>query len=587
MESPTTPTDVAKSAFNMLVSHANRGDTALPDDSLRSILAFDNHIHAIEALLASLVTEANDHLSTLKQSRNTLAPIHVLPDELLANIWLLCVEDTSQIDEVLHTLARVCKSWYRGVLDHPVLWGYLQDTCKSEWYNDWVLQKSQNCPLHLHLFSSDPYVSDTLIKMAMPECRRWKSFVLAPEYGPGSLTVEPRLNVLAEANLENLTRFEVQPRTSWNQPDPISLPATPSLREIKLERFPLHWETFNAPQLRALRINTLRFEPPSFSQLLDLLRSTPFLEILLLKDTNFAMGSLDGPKRQNSPVLLPRLRALYLSFPVSSPCDDLLRLIRTESLRQLLGRTVSFDLWEPPRCPILNDIKLLIPKATRAIDLYYLSNVHIATDPHPFYPIEWPYHDGGLTTEGFAFTSTKPAEMEDFLDIAQWVSSLGTDTIVKLEIGNPWWRREEVREIPVAVLDHLPTLRTLVIREGVNADALFAQLGRPKREASGRLHWPWPQLVNLDLGASNIIGSQVVIDLVKSRWGDTSVTPSASEPSVEPAKEERPPKLKTLAVPSSFSREVRLQLETLALEGGPRPESPKDDDEEPSNPDSE
>ncbi|KAG9040600.1 hypothetical protein FS837_000414 [Tulasnella sp. UAMH 9824] len=582
METPTAATDVVKLAFNMLVSRANQGGTALPPDSSRCILAYDNHIRAIEALVASLVTEAKDHLSTLKQSRNTLAPIHVLPDELLVNIWLLCVQDASQIDDLLHTLALVCRSWYQGVLNHPALWCHLQDTCKSEWYNDWVLQKSRNCPLHLRLSSDDPYASNTLINMAMPECRRWKSFILAPCYGNGSQTVELRLNMLGNANLDNLTRFEAQPRTSWVRPEAISLPATPALREIKLERFPLHWKTFNSPQLRALRMSAIRFDAPSFPQLLDLLRSTPLLEILLLKDTSFAMSPQAGPSHQTAPVHLPRLRALYLSFPADSLADDFLRLIRTESLQQLLGRTVSFNLWEPPRPPILNNIKLSIPQ-TRKIDLYYHNNIHIATDPHPFYPIQWPYPDEVLTTEGFAFTTTKPAEMDDFFDIAQWVSSLGPHTIVKLELSNPWWRREEGREIPAALLDHLPTLHTLVVREGVNVNALFTQLGRPKRESSGRLHWPWPQLVNLDLGDSNKIDAQLLIDLAQSRWGDTGARPSTSEASVEHIKEERAARLTSLALPYGFSLEDRLRVEILALEGGPRPESPNEGLDEPSN----
>lgn len=135
----------------------------------------------------------------------------------------------------------------------------------------------------------------------------------------------------------------------------------------------------------------------------------------------------------------------------------------------------------------------------------------------------------------------------------------------------------------MALLDHLPTLRTLVIREGVNADLFFAQLGRPKQESSGRLYWPWPQLVNLDLGYANMIEAQVLIHLAQSRWGNTAAPPSKSEPSVEPTKEERPPKLKSLAIPHAFIPEVRLQVETLALEGGPRPESPKGGSEEPSN----
>ncbi|KIO31345.1 hypothetical protein M407DRAFT_220490 [Tulasnella calospora MUT 4182] len=560
MDFPTTRSDVVKTAFNMQENTPIRETMHYP----------------------SLPIEAHDHLSTLKQSRNTLAPIYILPDELLVNVWLLCVQEGSQTDVLLHTLALVCKSWYRGVLKYPVLWCHLQAYCKSKRYNGWVRQKSQNCPLHLHLSSENPYASDTLINMVMPSSRRWKSIVLAPCDGPRPVILDTGLKMLTGANLDHLTSFEAQISTNCSLPEPFALLGTPALREVRLERYPLRWRTFNAPQLRALRINALRFRAPSFSQPLNVLRSTQFLEILLLKDSTFATSSPDVPSPQNSPVHLPRLRALYLSFFAHAPCDDLLRLIQTEGLQQLLGRTVNFDLWEPPRCPILNNIRSLIPP-TGAIDLYYHNNVHISTDPHPFYPIQWPYHDDALATEGFAFTSTKRAKMEDFLGIAKWVSSLGMHVIVKLELGNPWWRRKEVREIPVALLDHLPTLRTLVIREGVNVDALFAQLGRPKRESSGRLHWPWPELVNLDLGDSNVIEAQVLVDLAQSRWGNTGAPPSTSEPSVEPTKEERPPKLKSLATPYTFSSEARLQVETLAVEGRPRPESPKGDPEAPSN----
>ncbi|KAG8898405.1 hypothetical protein FRC00_002857 [Tulasnella sp. 408] len=540
MEPTVTTTGVAKSAFNVLVKHSNQGDTAMPD---------------------------NDYLTTL-QSRNTLAPIHVLPEELLVNIWLLCISDASQIDDLLHTLALVCKAWYRGVLKHPVLWCHLQDSCKTEWYNDWVLRKSRNCPLHMRLSSPDATLSDALIDMAMPHCRRWKSFILAPHLQAGSSALEPYLDTLANAKLDILTSFEAQPRTAWGQLDPISLPATPSLREMRLGRFPLHWETFNAPQLRALRISKLQFDESPFYRLLDLLRSTPFLEILLIKDTDFPLFLEDAHPHQNLLIHLPRLRALYLSSSSRAIRDDLLRLIRTDSLQQLLGRTVSFKLWEPPRVPILDNIKSMI-LPIGAIKLHYRDNIHIATNPHPFYPIEWPYHDDALTTKGFAFTSTHEARMEDFLDITRWVSTLGAHAIVKLELSNPHRSSTNFRDIPVVLLEHLPTLHTLVLREGIKVDALFAQLGRPKRESCGRLHWPWPQLVHLDTWNSDRLTAEVLIDLAQSRWGNIVIPSSTSEPSVEPTMEERPPKLKSLTTSYKIGYAVRLQVEALALEGGP------------------
>ncbi|KAG8934809.1 hypothetical protein FRC01_000077 [Tulasnella sp. 417] len=554
MEPPATTPNVAKTAFNMLLNRATRGDTTRPEDSSAPIPAFDNQIHSFEALLASLVTEANNHLAILKQSRNTLAPIHVLPDEVLVKIWLFCIQDAPKVSDLLQTLALVCKSWHQSVLNQPALWCYLQDTSKARRYNNWAFQKSQNYPLHLHLASKNLDSSYSLIKMALPESRRWKSFTLVTEYGFESPAADPLINMLADANLEKLTSLELRAKTYWGQVGPIGLPAAPALREVRLERSPLRWETFQAPQLRALRIHGHSTYTPSLSEFLDLLRSTPLLEILLLKDFNY--NSTD----QNSPVHLPRLRALYLSLPTST---NLLRLIRAENLRQLLGRAVSFDLWGPPRCPILDNMESLIPP-TGKVGLFYYKEVHIATDPHPFHPAQWPFHDEDLTTPGFTFTSFKGAEMGNFLNTARWLSSLGTQTLVKVDLRNPLWSRFDFREIPVALLDHLPNLSALVIREGINVDKLFAELGRPKREPSGRLHWPWPHLIDLDLRDSDIVSSKVLFNLAQSRWGIDSIPQSTPVELIE-----RPAKLKSLATGYTFPLGIRKKLEPWALEVRP------------------
>ncbi|KAG8934803.1 hypothetical protein FRC01_000071 [Tulasnella sp. 417] len=553
MEPPIPPIDVAEAAFNMLVASANQGDTALPDDSAPSIPVLRSQVHAIEAMLAFLATEVNNYLLPLKRSRNSLAPIHALPDEVLSDIWLYRVEDASrygsQIDDQLHTLALVCKSWYRGVVAHSALWCNLQEACKSDRYNHWALQRSQKHPLHLRMFGRYPFPTDSFIKIAMPESRRWESFVLGPDGHGRSRGSDTSLNMLADANLENLSRFKVQSRSRYGGADPIPLPATPSLRNMELEGFSLRWETFNAPQLHTLRISSLSNGALSSSHLVDLLRSTPCLEILLL--SQIWMRTSDTLPHQNSPVLLPQLRALDM---YDTPYTDLLYLIQTESLQQLQCGLPRLDLLKPPLCPMLNDLK-----STGIIKLVYRDTIHVANDPYRN-PFDWGNLDRGLPTVRFAFTTRKGVGMQDFLDITQWVvGSFGLHTVVNLEFGGSGLG---AREIPVQLLDDLPGVCTLKIHPGVNVDALFTQLGRPKRESSGRLHWPWPQLANLDLGNSNLIELQTLIDLAQSRWGTSSASPSTPGPST---KVERPPRLKSLISPWLFTHEMTLQVEALAL----------------------
>ncbi|KAG8981667.1 hypothetical protein FRB90_007091, partial [Tulasnella sp. 427] len=333
---------------------------------------------------------------------------------------------------------------------------------------------------------------------------------------PTSVTAGPRLSVLRHAKLDNLMTFEAHTCTGGGSPEPIPLPPTPALRGVRLERFPLVWQSFHAPQLQALCINSIQHQAPTYPQLLALLRSTPNLESLLLKDTWFVWTQ--PPNLPDAPIHLPKLRSLFISLSDSVLCDSLLRVVQADNLERLLSRALSFKVWDEPNFLVFNNIQRHIP-STGVINIYYHNNIHIATDPHPFWPVPWPYPEQSLKTNGFAFTTRNLSDERDFLDVAQWVSGLGNETTVRLELRNVQWRRRGIKKIPVELLDYLPTLHTLTVREGVDVEDLLAQLALPKQDATGTLRWPWPHLVELRLEDSPAITATQITNFAESRWG--------------------------------------------------------------------
>ncbi|KAJ7910866.1 hypothetical protein B0H13DRAFT_2011133 [Mycena leptocephala] len=260
---------------------------------------------AIDEELTSLCAR----IALLRAERNAIAPISVLPNELLVDIFGDFVEhwvSHRTLLEPLEKLMLVCRDWCDVILASHRLWGTI--TC-DRWESTpkifkLQLSRSGAAPLRIHiaqLGSPDfaPLILANAERVISLDVAGDKSLALSPkDSGEDSMTMDACLPPeLLEGRLPRLSR-------------------------LSLSHIDAHWEFL--PPLRSL---TLKGGPDSpvtsltFQVLLGVLRSSPALHTLSLD-----MMIATGIRERYDPVELRNLELLFLLDSVGH-CEDLLKSI--------------------------------------------------------------------------------------------------------------------------------------------------------------------------------------------------------------------------------------------------------------------
>lgn len=107
-------------------------------------------------------------IHTLKAERNGLAPITLLPPEVLLYIFTLVRDTSDEIIEALPCLGQVCKIWRSTALNSAALWSVV-DCSRGRWTQE-VLKRAGRTPLHLTMRNDHfGYVDrESLVKQSDP-----------------------------------------------------------------------------------------------------------------------------------------------------------------------------------------------------------------------------------------------------------------------------------------------------------------------------------------------------------------------------------------------------------------------------------
>ncbi|KAJ7473165.1 hypothetical protein B0H11DRAFT_1343373 [Mycena galericulata] len=284
---------------------------------------------AIDAEIESLY----ERISLLKAERNAMAPISVLPNELLSQIFGFCAADAFR--SLHHTkwtrLIFVCKRWYELALASPTLWGYI--------YFIWLpsdrrilaqLNLSGAVPLTIRIGSV--YSLDQVLPL-LAHARRIESLDVGGDIG----CILGLMHSMGHHDFPLLRSLSLIPRDEGVEEGPEVHPRLPPelldgrmprLSELTLSYIDAPWQSL--PPLQSLSLKG-RPHPvatetathhPTFPVLLDVLRSSPQLHTLKL-DMAIAPELHD---RQCVPVHLPLLKLLHLCDTVTH-CEDILAYV--------------------------------------------------------------------------------------------------------------------------------------------------------------------------------------------------------------------------------------------------------------------
>ena len=299
------------------------------------------------------IEAARHHILTLLTRRNSLAPISLLPPELLARIFHFhaAFERSSYHGETLGRIrvTHVCRYWRQVALEDSTLWARFSrlppsTTCLAE-----MLDRAKGAPLVIDL--DNPRDSKTLSMFSshLSHIRELRLRNL-----PDSLTCENSIQELCSLEAPMLEHFEFEGRSVSPVVVPPSVGAkffngqAPKLRTFSLCQVQIPWSLVPRTQLSQLRIvlyeetSTGYYSPLSdtSNQLIDVLTNNPALEDLVLQ---FCLPPMLSHVCHDQTIHLPRLSHLGLAAS-SSRVAHLLKMLKLPSSTKLHLNCVSETL---------------------------------------------------------------------------------------------------------------------------------------------------------------------------------------------------------------------------------------------------
>ncbi|KAJ3791283.1 hypothetical protein GGU11DRAFT_672846 [Lentinula aff. detonsa] len=296
-----------------------------------SISRLREAINSLDSKMASLMSQRHELEVHLEQAVRLQSPIHRLPNELLASIFVIGVLEMADESPVMvPTLMLVCHYWEEVVLDTPVLWSKISvsphDSLEKARRK---LSRSKSCPLDISI-SFGPRlehlntVTEKIIHamdLFRPALWRTRSFSLSVPTRPQAHAALARCQEdapLLVSLVIQIYRFQDDHYSS--PPLPLFRGHTPRLRSCSLTSFNFDWDTRLVSRLRVLKLGGyFNGFVPSPSTLLGILRLCPELEEFALRNMSdvdsdycypISFQEIDLPT--TSKIRLPRLSRISL-----------------------------------------------------------------------------------------------------------------------------------------------------------------------------------------------------------------------------------------------------------------------------------
>lgn len=257
--------------------------------------------------------------------------INKLPLELLLDIFLIALGGFAEWTfQKVEALLKVCNRWKHIVLETPQLWCTIQ-SWHYQLQNDRVLKHNPLGPLMVRS-NTQKWLEDMA---ARSRPSRW----IGLEYEARRYTPSLGRVIKSATNLQHLVLALDSGNGNSAQ---TTIPNPTKLHTLHLRTFTLDWGILDSLRLESLWLECLH-RPPTNDQIFDVLRGSPLLRRLVLRDF-YAPGDLIFapsnpealPEPQESGLIhLPHLETLILSSVASSLSHPLLWRLSIPSCKTL------------------------------------------------------------------------------------------------------------------------------------------------------------------------------------------------------------------------------------------------------------
>ena len=295
------------------------------------------------------------HILGLKSTMNALAPISILPPEILCEIFLYAADVDIHEQYVVKErrksygwicVSHVCRHWRTVALSCPALWSRLDVKAGSPELLEAFLARSRGVPLtvsytgrvrgsHLTL----PWSEQEAIAMVL-ESHLQRTRSLSLTLGDGEQnTILTTLNgpspLLKSLEIRCDTSYAVSHDAYTRVHELLHHPET-RVRSLKLHHFAMRWPKVRLPHLTQLNITGGQSPVSPREDLRHLTVALASMEALeeLVLDSAVTLPLDSALSDVTTPVVLPRLRTLCLRDSASE-CIHVLNRFTTPSLSSL------------------------------------------------------------------------------------------------------------------------------------------------------------------------------------------------------------------------------------------------------------
>ncbi|KAI0280966.1 hypothetical protein BC826DRAFT_437185 [Russula brevipes] len=274
--------------------------------------------------------------------RNTLAPVSVLPPEVLARIFhLVALADAESSRPKMGNLrwigvTHVCRHWRQVALDDSSLWARISGSMMEATWVCEMLARARNAPLSIDLFVTPNAVTLSMFTAHFAHAHEFRLRGVVAAYFKHNIRKICSLEAPALEHFELGANFDSSV-TSLRAPFFNGM--APKLRTFSLSQIRVPWSFIPRGQLSQLKITLIARDPitdgPSFGEsksLIDLLINCPLLEVLVLESC--LPQSITRPSHVQA-IHLPRLSHLSLRGASSRVANlfEILKLPPSTTLR--------------------------------------------------------------------------------------------------------------------------------------------------------------------------------------------------------------------------------------------------------------
>ncbi|EIN04697.1 hypothetical protein PUNSTDRAFT_122732 [Punctularia strigosozonata HHB-11173 SS5] len=291
------------------------------------------------------IESLRNRVRSLRERRNSLAPVNRLPPEVLTSVFQLCVLNATP-SRCGHAFVAVSRRWREVALGAAILWTLLPRSTTE--LTELFISRSQHAPLEIDI---GDYTTDwtnsgaSALSAVMNRVQTLSYSIFEEDVKPDVHALSLPTPLLIDCSVKNFVRYPL------NLPENFLGSFAPRLRRLRLYQTSFQWSMLHYPSLVSglvdLQVHVDGDSFPLANELTTALRLMPSLRRLVIISVQESGGFPTTTTTSGEVAEMNNLELFKLYGPARNVCDILDHLIvppRATLVLRLEGEDEDWDV---------------------------------------------------------------------------------------------------------------------------------------------------------------------------------------------------------------------------------------------------